>query len=393
VQVLGRRIAMAGLLAALLAPSLSAPVRAHHIRRTALYVDFGSRSVALEIRMPLEELSFARGKLVKLTDWQVDPVDARELADYLRAHLKVQRAGETLALSIASVAVETENLLVMHAVARASQPEALRAIDLRYDAITERVNTHETYVFVRRDLDAGQLGEAPKLYSTLHWQHRTVHIERAPGGWTQGFAAVFKLGVVHIAEGTDHLLFLLMLLLPAPLLARGRRWVEPRSVMQSLRATFWIVTAFTFGHSLTLIAAAVRGLALPVQPVEVVIALSILVSASHALRPLFAGREPLIAAGFGLVHGLAFARELLGFGFDGRSLALALFGFNLGIEAMQLAVVLGVLPVLLFASRSPRYAWLRIAGAACGAIASAGWIAERAFGISARIPALGALLQ
>jgi hypothetical protein len=125
----------------------------------------------------------------------------------------------------------------------------------------------------------------------------------------------------------------------------------------------------------------------------VLIALSILVSAIHAFRPLFAGREPLVAGGFGLVHGLAFARELLGFGFDGRSLALALFGFNLGIEAMQLVVVLVALPVLLFASRSPRYAGLRIAGAACGAIASAGWIGERAFNLSSRIPALASLFQ
>jgi hypothetical protein len=392
--VLGRRIAMGIVLAALVAPALIAPAaHAHHIRRTALYVDFGSRSVALEIRMPLEELSFARGKLVKLTDWRVDPADVRELTDYVRAHLKVQRGGETLALSIGSISIETENLLVVHAVARASRAEPLRAIDLRYDGITDRVNTHETYVFVRRDLTAGQLGEAPKLYSTLHWQHRAVHIERAPGGWTQGFTAVFKLGVVHIAQGTDHLLFLLMLLLPAPLFARERRWIEPRTVKQSLRATFWIVTAFTIGHSLTLIAGALRGLALPAQPVEVLIAFSILVSAIHAFRPLFAGREPFVAAGFGLVHGLAFARELLGFGFDGGSLALALFGFNLGIEAMQLVVVLVVLPVLLFASRSPRYAWLRIAGAACGAVASIGWIGERAFNLSSRIPMLANVFQ
>src|SRR6266702_8330841 len=75
-----------------------------------------------------------------------------------------------------------------------------------------------------------------------------------------GLAAAFRLGVHHIAGGADHLLFLLALLLPAPLLARNGRWGRcatiPRNLVQILR----IVTAFTVGHSLTL-ALATYGLA------------------------------------------------------------------------------------------------------------------------------------
>jgi hypothetical protein len=400
-RVLARFVGLSCTLAVTLAV---VPVaQAHHIRRTALYVDFGSRTLALEIRMPLEELSFARGKVVKLTNWQVDPADAHEIADYVRAHLRVEsrsvggeavREGkgkgtrDAFEIEIGTVAIQTDNLLVVTALARASRPDATRAIELHYDAITERVNTHETYVFVRRDLEAGQLGDAPKLFGTLHWQRRSIVVDRAPGGWARGFSTVWKLGLSHIQQGTDHLLFLLMLLLPAPLIARNRRWAGGSSVLQCLRTTFGIVTAFTIGHSLTLIAGAVRGVALPVQPVEVLIAVSILVSAVHAFRPVFAGREMFVAGGFGLVHGLAFARELMGFGFDGRSLALALLGFNLGIEAMQLAVVLLVMPWLWIASRSPRYAWLRVPGAAFGVVASTGWIAERAFGVRSQVTVL-----
>lgn len=368
--------------------SIAASAHAHHLRRTALYVDFGSRALGLELRMPLEDLSVARGKFVRLTGWQIDPADARELGDYVRAHLRVTANGEPFALNVQDVSLQTENLAVVTLTARAPNGVTTQKIDVRYDGITERLNTHETYVFLRRDLEAGQLGSEPKLFGTLHWARRSIAIERQPGGFGRGFSAVFGLGLSHIREGTDHLLFLLMLLLPAPLLARERRWAGPSSTWQSVRRTIAIVTAFTLGHSLTLIAAAVRGVALPAQPVEVLIALSILVSALHAIRPLFAGREMFVAAGFGLVHGLAFARELLGFGFDGRSLAIALFGFNLGIEAMQLVIVLLVMPWLLLASRSPRYRWLRMTGAACGVIASTGWILERAFGVSSRVPEL-----
>jgi hypothetical protein len=152
-KLLAPRLLLGCAIVALVAGSADA----HHIRRTALYVDFGARSVALEIRMPLEELSFARGKLVKLTNWRVDPADVRELADYVRAHLSVRSkpSGQGAAdggerqpfvLEVSDIAIETDNLLVVQAVARSQQPEPIRAIELRYDAITDRVNTHETNV-------------------------------------------------------------------------------------------------------------------------------------------------------------------------------------------------------------------------------------------------------
>ena len=125
-----------------------------------------------------------------------------------------------------------------------------------------------------------------------------------------GAGNMFRMGMRHIAEGTDHLLFLLMLLVPAPLLAFGSRWTKSAGVRHSLRHILKVVTAFTLGHSFTLALAAFGFVTIPGRPVEVLIAVSIFVSAVHALRPLFPGREPAIAAFFGLVHGLAFAATL-----------------------------------------------------------------------------------
>jgi HupE / UreJ protein len=91
-----------------------------------------------------------------------------------------------------------------------------------------------------------------------------------------------------------------------------------------------IVTAFTLGHSLTLLAGALGWLRLPGQPVEILIAVSILVSAAHAQRPLFPGREAQVAAGFGLVHilvhGLAFTGTLAGLHLSAGPLALSILG-------------------------------------------------------------------
>jgi hypothetical protein len=192
-----------------------------------------------------------------------------------------------------------------------------------------------------------------------------------------GFEGAFGLGVHHIAEGTDHLLFLLTLLLPAPLLAYAGRWSRRATVSRSLMQILRIVTAFTLGHSLTLMLSAFGLLRLPGRPVEVLIAVSILVSAIHAIRPIFPGREAAIAAFFGLIHGLAFATALSDFGFGQWYRLISILGFNLGIEAMQLAVVVAILPSLLLLSRTRAYALLRIGAALFAAVASIGWIIER----------------
>jgi hypothetical protein len=142
----------------------------------------------------------------------------------------------------------------------------------------------------------------------------------------------------------------------------------------------WIVTAFTLGHSLTLLLGALGWVRLPSQPVEVLIAVSILVSAVHAVRPLFPGREAWVAAGFGLVHGLAFAGTLSNLNLDAGPMALSILGFNVGIELMQLFVIALTIPWLIMLSQTAAYQWIRLGGAGLAAIAAGAWIAERITG-------------
>jgi hypothetical protein len=97
----------------------------------------------------------------------------------------------------------------------------------------------------------------------------------------------------------------------------------------------------------------------------------------HAIRPWFHGREAVIASAFGLVHGLAFAESLIGYGFSAWDLAATVLGFNLGIELMQLFVVAITLPWLILLARTEVYPAVRILGAGFGAIAAGGWIVER----------------
>ena len=202
-------------------------------------------------------------------------------------------------------------------------------------------------------------------------------------GWATSFsfASLFRLGMRHIAEGTDHLLFLLALLLPAPLIVAGSHWAGFVGVRDSLLKIFRIVSAFTLGHSITLALAAWGLVRVPSRPIELLIAISILVSAIHALRPLFPGKEAGIAAFFGLIHGLAFATTLSQLGLGRWERVAGILAFNLGIETMQLAVVAVTMPTLILMSRTRAYTFLRIGGALFAGFASLGWIAERLFGL------------
>jgi len=170
-------------------------------------------------------------------------------------------------------------------------------------------------------------------------------------------------------------------LLPAPLLVVASRWAGFAGVRQSLLRIFKVVTAFTAGHSITLALAALGLVRAPSRPIEVLIAVSILVSAAHAFRPLFPGREAAMAAFFGLIHGLAFAATLGELGLGRWQLVASILGFNLGIEAMQLIVVAVTMPSLVLLSRTRFYSVLRIGGALFAGFVSLGWIAERLLGL------------
>ena len=156
-------------------------------------------------------------------------------------------------------------------------------------------------------------------------------------------AAYGRLGVEHLLSGLDHVLFVMGLL---ALLRGGRRLLIA-------------ITAFTLGHSATLVAASVGWVRVPAPPVEIAIAVSLIALASALAQPdrgassSLARRPAVLPFGFGLLHGLGFAGALAAAGLPGHALPLALFSFNVGIELGQLALLACAAPVLWLLARVP----------------------------------------
>ena len=85
----------------------------------------------------------------------------------------------------------------------------------------------------------------------------------------------------------------------------------------------------------------------------------------------------LIAAGFGLVHGAAFAEILNNYGLQGGNTLRTLLGFSLGVEAAQLVTIAVAFPSLWLLSRTNRYPAIRVVGAGLAMVMALAWIAER----------------
>ena len=204
------------------------------------------------------------------------------------------------------------------------------------------------------------------------------------------FRAYVKHGIWHIWIGYDHILFLLSLLLPAVLLhglnpdAKGRGStlrVRPQSLPLGLKAAFIdvvkVVTAFTLAHSITLSLASLSLVSLPSRWVESSIAASVVLAALNNLFPIFRGKRPVAAFVFGLIHGFGFASVLRDLGLPQSSLVSSLFGFNVGVELGQLAIVAVFLPLAWRLRKSWLYRQLFTWGSLAIALVAAIWLVER----------------
>jgi len=216
---------------------------------------------------------------------------------------------------------------------------------LAFDAIIHQIPNHIAFVRIEDG------GPAPRNIGVIRYDFasRSIQplvIDLASARMSSGFAAMIAIGYMHVLSGLDHMLFLVALLMVIPFEAVAGRWRFMGMNARAFRRFLAISGAFTLGHSVSL-AAGTFGLdVIPVRWTEALVALSIVVAAVHALRPLFPRREWIVAGGFGLIHGLAFSEVLAALDLDLGAKIGALLAFNLGVEAAQLTVVAVSVPVL-----------------------------------------------
>lgn len=244
-----------------------------------------------------------------------------------------------------------------------------RPLTLIDDTIFESDPQHEAYVRLR-------FSEGIET-SVLRRGRQRVELG-APASVPALLLTFLEEGVLHLVTGYDHLLFLLSLLLSSGERAAKDGW------RKEVRDVGLVVSAFTLGHSVTLIAAALGWVVLPSRLVETAIAASILlVAILNVAKPEERREMPWIALAFGLIHGFGFSSVLAELGLPARARVLSLLSFNVGIELAQLAGVLLAIGPLTWLARKPGYRTYVVRGGSIviGLVASA-WMIERAFGLA-----------
>ncbi len=345
------------------------PAYGHGAPQSFVLLDLQDDGVGAELRLPLAEHALAVGRPLTKVRANAIPTYGPELSRYIASNvIPTAPDGRPWRVAVTRLTLRSDGdveTLVANVWMTPPDGAPVDRLALHYDVITSQVISHVALVSIRSDWRRGVFSTQPEVVGVIRFLRKDLVLDRSEGSDWSGFRGIVGLGMQHIAQGTDHLLFVLMLLLPA-LLVAGSRWGGFAGTRATALKLAQVVTAFTVGHSLTLVAGAVGWVRLPARPVEIAIAVSIFVSAVHAFRPVFPGRERWVAAAFGLDHGLSFPTVIGELGLDARRMALAIFGFNVGIEIMQLAVVAAAVPWLVLLARTRLTSVFRTAGAAFG---------------------------
>ena len=176
----------------------------------------------------------------------------------------------------------------------------------------------------------------PELANDANFMDHLNTVRKEPVSWLHNVRDFIRLGVIHILEGTDHVLFVLSLLL----------------VYTTFKREALLLTVFTVAHSISLLLAGSGILTLSSRVVEPVVALSITYMAITSVFlthiKAFGGHTNKVSTVFlfGLFHGLGFAGLLKDIQVPDERFVSSLLSFNVGIEFGQFAIVAAVLPFI-----------------------------------------------
>ncbi len=253
-------------------------------------------------------------------------------------------------------------------------------LDIYYDVGFKELSGHTGLILIEYNWNTATFAEESNIVLTFDRAGMTQSLDLTESSTMTGFLAVVRLGIWHIWIGLDHILFLIALILPSVVVRGEKGWEPVTKFRPALIYVVKIVTLFTVAHSITLSVAALGVIQLPSRLVESVIAASIAVAAVDIIYPVFNKRIWFVVFGFGLFHGFGFASVLGDLGVLREYMILSLFGFNLGVEVGQVAIICVVFPFLYLLRTSKFYRKGVLKPFAVALILVAGlWFFERAF--------------
>lgn len=347
-QQLSNLITNLALVFLLLVFTCSKQVYAHALEQSYIFLSIGDTSIEGRVEVTIADLNqildvdLPTDKSVKEAD--IEPYIG-ELKRYYNERISINyKQGMQLEdFFIQSVDFAQYLAVNFKFVQMESIPES---IDFEYSVLFDKDSDHIGMVIIENDWRAGVFEDEANIALVFKPGDTKKSLNLADATVTQGYWEMVKLGVHHILDGIDHILFLLALLLPAVMIRNKGIWQPTERFYPAFIYVVKVVTVFTLAHTLTLSAATLGWLSMPSRLVESIIAISIAIAALDIIYPVFRGKIWLVVFVFGLFHGFGFASVLADYRIPDSYLTLSLLFFNLGVEAGQIAIIFVVFPIL-----------------------------------------------
>ncbi len=311
---------------------------AHQLRENYLRVDYNTTTKCLSIDLEIETRLFEDKTLDDNGNEIISFKELRhhqqQIFDYIKNYIVFAHHNTQLSLDGAKITFHRYQDQTYMEIEKQFADVTLDGLKLHYSLFFDKEKTHKLLIHLKDKQDA-----------VVDINHREYMFVSTTMTQWERFVLFVKEGIFHILDGIDHLLFVLMLLIPSVV----KYATYTYGIKKSLISLVKIVTTFSIAHSITLFIAGMGWYIPNTMIVESGIALSIFIVALLNFFQKYSHVSYGIVFFFGLVHGFGFANVLEIAGVSSViSFLVALFGFNIGVEIGQISVILCVLPTLFF---------------------------------------------
>ncbi len=346
--------------------SLSAFITAHPLNTTNLELELDKKEPLLSLRFytsNLENLLFLK-ETPRAKQIENNKI---KILNYIKEHIKISNNNQTCRLKLKQMIIEKD--IALRSTFFINCKQAIEILKINYRLFFDFDKTQEGVMQVVLKDDERLFVFSP------HQKTYTLKLTTPKAFNISDFTNFIYEGIWHIWEGIDHILFLLMLLLPTTLYSRNFK--------SAFTDILKIVTAFTLSHSFTLFLSMLDILKPPQQLIETLIALSVVLTAINNIYPILPKKKTwLLAFTFGFIHGFGFANAMEQLNIERANFASALFGFNIGVEIGQIVIVAATLPLLYLLAYKKVYGKIFVPLlSAIVAVIALLWAVQRAFSL------------
>ncbi len=371
----------------ILAASFSSAVSAHAPDQSYTFLTIDDEKVEGRFELTTKDLNLALNLgLAEKTPPTMEEILAHRqvISDYLLDKVSLSVDGANNEINITSLdqlnAGFAKFVLVYFDLSALNAPA--KEIAISNNLFFDHDDKHRSLLIIENNWKTGTIQNEAYISLNFSPNSRQQTLQVDSGSSLRGLWGFIEQGMHHIWIGTDHILFLIALLLPSVMVREGGRWVATPDFRSAFIRVVKIVTVFTVAHSITLSAAALDVMSLNSRLVESIIAISIAAAALHVLWPVFSAHAFWVVLLFGLFHGFGFASVMSELWIPEKYLVWSLLGFNIGVELGQLAIVVLVVPVLFMLRKTAFYQRIVMTLGAAALIAiSFYWFAERALDV------------